>query len=137
MQSESVFAAPRIALPAPGSTEIPPKVQKLALPLVGLADAVAERLDTFHRTLYQAAVARRAAMTHEVATYTEFKARIEGGGFFRVYWHDDATAEATIKEETRATIRCYPLEGQDAAAGQVCFYSGRPATHVALFARAY
>ena len=52
-------------------------------------------------------------------------------------WHDDATAEATIKEETRATLRAFPLEGQDEARGQKCFYSGRPATHMAIFARAY
>ena len=42
-----------------------------------------------------------------------------------------------MKEETRATIRCYPFEGQDEAAGRTCVYSGRPATHMALFARAY
>ena len=62
-----------------------------------------------------------------------------GGGGFRVYWRDDAAAEERVKAETRATIRCFPLDlnGPGAVAGRACFLSGAPATHVALFARAF
>ena len=60
-----------------------------------------------------------------------------GGGFFLVPWADDAAAEAHLKEDCRATIRCFPLDSQAEAEGQRCFYSGKPATHMALFARAY
>lgn len=56
---------------------------------------------------------------------------------FLVPWCDDAAAEARVKAETRFTLRCFPLEGQDAARGQACFMTGRPATHMALFARAF
>ena len=58
-------------------------------------------------------------------------------GMFLVPWHDDAVAEATIKTETKATIRCYPLDQQHRAEGATCFYSGKEATHMALFARAF
>ncbi|MFN7146900.1 MAG: proline--tRNA ligase, partial [Myxococcota bacterium] len=65
------------------------------------------------------------------------KDALEAGGFFLVPWHEDADAEAKIKEETKATIRCYPSDGQAEAQGRACFYSGRPATHMAIFAKAY
>ena len=58
-------------------------------------------------------------------------------GFFLAPWHDDAEAEAKIKTDTKATIRCFPLDQQHHANGRHCFYSGRPATHMALFARAF
>lgn len=58
-------------------------------------------------------------------------------GFFLAPWYDDEAAELTIKTETRATIRCFPLQGQEAAKGKMCFYSRRPATHMAIFARAF
>ena len=56
-----------------------------------------------------------------------------------MYWRDDAAAEERVKAETRATIRCFPLDlnGPGAVAGRACFLSGAPATHVALFARAF
>lgn len=125
----SVFAAPRVAITADG--------KKFGIPMDGIAAAVAGHLATLHRTLYDRAAARLAERTYDLGSYDELKARVDGGGFFRVAWCEDAAAEATIKEETKATIRCYPLEGQAAAAGRTCFYSGRPATHIAIFARAY
>ena len=50
---------------------------------------------------------------------------------------EEAVAVGRIKEETKATIRCYPLVGQEEAEGRLCFYTGRPANRMALFARAY
>lgn len=121
----SVFAAPRTG------------EKKFPIPVDGIAETVGDRLAGIQAELYRRAEARLAANTFEVRTYAEFKARIDGGGFFRVAWKDDAEAEARIKEETRATIRCYPLQGQEAAEGATCFYSGRPADRIAIFARAY
>lgn len=76
--------------------------------------------------------------------------------FILAPWHDDAAAEAQIKKETSFTIRCFPVQvgpadaegGVEAStpssfaplavpSGSACFFSGRPATHMALFARAY
>ena len=60
-------------------------------------------------------------------------------GFFLVPWHADDANEDAIKDETKATIRCYPLDEQteENLAGASCFYSGKPATHMAIFARAF
>lgn len=123
MAAEQVFAASRTGGP------------KVAMPLAGLGDTVRQKLDAIQAELHARAAQRLAERTYEVATYDEFKARVDAGGFFQVAWHDDPIAEATIKEETKATIRCYPL---GLSPGQrPCFYSGKPATHVAIFARAY
>ena len=76
------------------------------------------------------------------AVCAAMKAALEGGdsdraGFFLVPWKCDAANEQAIKEDCKATIRCYPLEGQEEAAAKACFYSGEPATHMAIFARAF
>lgn len=111
--------------------------KKFGIPFDGLLDAVQQKLNDIQAELYERALARREESTHRISSYDELKERIEAGGLFLVPWHDDADWEARIKEETRATIRCYPIEGQDEAKGKTCFASGRPATHMAIFARAY
>jgi hypothetical protein len=60
-------------------------------------------------------------------------------GFYLVPWKCDAAHEAAIKEDCKATIRCYPLEENRTppAPGVKCFYSGEQATHMAIFARAF
>ncbi len=104
-----------------------------------LADEVGEVLDGLQRRLLDRAIALRDDNIVEVDSYDAMKARLEeqGGGWFLVPWRDYAEAEAAIKADCKATIRCYPLDGQDAAKGRTCFYSGAPATHMAIFARAY
>ena len=56
-------------------------------------------------------------------------------GFFLVPWHDDAETEEQIKKETKATIRCLPLDG-DTTPG-TCIRTGNPSVRRVLFARAY
>lgn len=98
-------------------------------------------LDEIQSDMYQSAADRLMKKTITVSSYTEMKERIEKGGeslgFFLVPWKCDAHNEKRVKQETKATLRCYPQEGQGACAGQACIYSGEPATHMALFARAY
>jgi prolyl-tRNA synthetase len=109
---------------------------KFAIPVSDVfAAAVAAKLEEIQAALLQRATERRDAQMKRITSYAELKSGIESGGFFVADWCDDAENEAKIKEETRATIRCYPLEGQSPSGP--CFYSGRPATHVAIFARAY
>ena len=102
-----------------------------------LVDQVPAVLDQVQAELLAAAEARLAASIRRIDSYAELQASLEQGGGFLVPWCDDAENEAAIKEATKATIRCYPLAGQEEAAGKLCFYSGRPATHMAVFARAY
>lgn len=121
--SDAVFAAARTG------------GKKFGIPMAGLVDAVQARLVELHAELYQRALERREANSFRISSYEELRARVDQGGFFLVNWHDDAEAEARIKEETRATIRCFPLDAGPPTGP--CFYSGRPANRVAIFARAY
>ena len=109
---------------------------------VAAADAAADlaaSLEDIQAQLFAAAAARLDGGTVDVGSYDELKAKIDADdlGFFRVYWAADDANEKAIKEDCSATIRCYPLDAQRDLAGKACFYSGKPATHVALFARAF
>jgi prolyl-tRNA synthetase len=123
--SNAVFAASRLG------------GKKEGIPVEGLVDAVRARLESFHAELLRRAEERLGASVKSVPDYAAFKVELEKGGLFLLPWCDNAANEAKIKEETRATIRCYPLKHQGEQAGKTCFYSGLPATHMALFARAY
>jgi prolyl-tRNA synthetase len=104
----------------------------------GFQASVRELLVGIQEELLQTAIERRDANTHQIDNYDEMKDRLqESGGFYLAPWHDDAEAERKIKEDCKATIRCFPLDAQGQVHGKSCFYSGRPATHMAIFARAY
>lgn len=92
-------------------------------------------LESTQKSLYDRALAFMRANTAEPRTYDEFKQAIEAGLFCRVWWSGDAERETAIKEETKATIRCIPV-AQPGGEG-VCIGTGRPATQVAIFGRAY
>jgi prolyl-tRNA synthetase len=112
--------------------------KKFAMPAEGIAGAVREVLDGIQAELLASALERRATHTHPCDSYEDFKVRLKAdGGWYLVPWADNASNEKAIKTETKASIRCYPLDAQDAVEGKTCFYSGAPATHMALFARAY
>jgi len=78
----------------------------------------------------------RAKHTTIVDTFEEFKHVLETkGGFISAFWDGTEATETAIKEATKATIRCIPLEGK--AENGSCIYSGKPATQRVLFAKAY
>ena len=95
-------------------------------------------LQDIQNELLERAITYRDERTYRIDTYQELLDNLSKGGFFcSVPWCDDSVNEDKIKEECKATIRCYPLENQEEAQGKTCFYSGKPATHMAIFARAY
>ena len=106
---------------------------------VALDQAAAEvpaTLDAIQQGLYDRALAFREANTHAVATYDEFKERLEAdGGFFVADWCDDTEAELRLQEETKATVRCIPLDGSEPQGP--CFLTGGEAKVRAIFAKAY
>src|SRR5712692_3389034 len=112
----------------------PGKEGKSVVPQEGLARAVAHALDEVQTALYERALAFREANTREPADYAEFKAAVEKG-FARSYWCGGSKCEDQIKEETKATMRCIPLE-QPAGKGR-CILCGLPAAEKAIFGRAY
>ena len=114
--------------------DVPGRDGKSIAPQAGLLQAVHELLDTIQADLYRAAVAFRDANVHEPASYDEFKA-VVADGFARVWWAGSDEDELKVKEETKATIRCIPMD-QPGGEGK-CFYTGKPAKEMAIFARAY
>ncbi|MDX1906386.1 MAG: proline--tRNA ligase [Bacteroidia bacterium] len=87
--------------------------------------------------LYNRALKFRTENTHRADSWAEFKTLINEDipGFIYAHWDGTAETEEKIKEETKATIRCIPLEA-DTEAG-VCVYSGQPSARRVLFAKAY
>ena len=111
---------------------------KFGIPLEGAAESVRGILADMQAELLAKATELRETRTHRVDTYAEFKTQLKTqGGWYKVFWNDDAEAEDRVKTETKASLRCYPIGEQDIPEGAVCFYSGKPATHLAIFARAY
>jgi prolyl-tRNA synthetase len=110
---------------------------KFSVALDGAADVVASLLDDMQAELLRRATAMRDARTYEVSSRAELARLLdETPGFFRVPWGGDDADEDALKEETRATLRCYPLD-QPSVEGLTCPLTGKPAHAWAIFARAY
>jgi prolyl-tRNA synthetase len=92
-------------------------------------------LDEIQANIYQKAFDHRAQHTITVDSYDEFKVKIEEGGFILAHWDGTPETEEKVKTETKATIRCIPLEG-DKTPGK-CMVTGKPSAQRVIFARAY
>src|SRR5688572_12237207 len=101
----------------------------------GIVDHVRSLLGEIQTNIYQRALKFREENTFKVDTWDEFKAQIERGGFISAHWDGTAATEEKIKDETKATIRCIPLDAADE--NGKCVYSGAPSNRRVLFARAY
>ncbi|RYY19216.1 MAG: proline--tRNA ligase [Cytophagaceae bacterium] len=110
--------------------------QKLQLPLADVVDSVDKLLNDIQFSIYEKAKAYRAAHTTRVESYDEFKAVLDGkGGFVVAHYDGTSETEELIKEQTKATVRCLPLNEADEDG--VCMVTGRPSQRRAWFARAY
>jgi len=97
---------------------------------------VADLLDEIQTNIFQKALDFRAEKTTKVDTYEEFKEVLKNkGGFISAHWDGTSETEQKIKEETKATIRCIPFEGEKEEG--TCIYSGNPSSQRVLFAIAY
>jgi prolyl-tRNA synthetase len=110
------------------------KAGKSFAPAVQLAGQVAEVLQSIQASLYEKALAFRKANTYEPKDYVEFQENVQKGWAYS-WWCGDPACEAKIKDETKATTRCIPLE-QTGGTGS-CIFCGKPATEKAIFARSY
>lgn len=105
------------------------------IPWESLAVAVPGLLDDIQKSLFEKALAFRAANTCHAASFDEMKSILESrGGFVTAYFGGDRSDEKAIKEATSATVRCFPLS--DDSRG-TCFFTGKPDAKLAIFARAY
>jgi prolyl-tRNA synthetase len=112
----------------------PGKEGKIFVPQQGIAAAVSQMLAEIQQALYDRALAFRKANTAEPGDYGEFKKAVQKGFAFS-WWCGGSDCEEKIKEETKATMRCIPLE-QPGGSGK-CVYCGQSAQEKAIFARAY
>jgi prolyl-tRNA synthetase len=99
-------------------------------------DYIVTLLDTIQENLFQKAMEMRVSLTHEAEDYEQFKRLLEEkGGFVWAHWDGTTETEERIKAETKATIRCIPLDGP-VTPGK-CILTGKNSSRKVLFARAY
>jgi prolyl-tRNA synthetase len=110
-------------------------LSKESRPIEGIVEYVRELLDEIQAHIYRKAERFREENTYKIDTWNEFKEQIEKGGFISAHWDGTAETEEKIKEETKATIRCVPLDAPDEQGVDV--YSGKPSNRRVIFARAY
>ena len=101
----------------------------------GIVDYVKNLLDDIQNNIYQKALSYRKQKTIEVNSYDEFKEKIEEGGFLLCHWDGTTETELKIKEDTKATIRCIPIDGDETPG--VDMVTGKPSARRVIFARAY
>ncbi len=101
----------------------------------GIENFIESLLADIQANLLKKAKDFRTEKTVKVDSYEEFKAQIDGGGFFLAHWDGTAETESKIKEETQATIRCIPFD-QEQEAG-LCMVTGKPSVGRVIFAKAY
>ena len=114
--------------------DVPGREGKQFVSQEGISQTVTGLLEEIQQNLLAKATKFRDENTHDVDNYEDFKKAIKTG-FARVWWAGDNDDELRVKEETKATMRCYPFD-QPGDQG-TCFYTGKPATSVAIFGRAY
>ena len=110
--------------------------EKQLMKMETVATEIPALLDSIQENIYQKALQFRGEKTTQVDSYDDFKKILDGkGGFVEAHWDGTPETEAAIKEETKATIRCIPLDAKDESG--TCIYSGKPSSRRVLFARAY
>ncbi|MBK7377163.1 MAG: proline--tRNA ligase [Ferruginibacter sp.] len=110
--------------------------EKNSMPLDGLTDNIANLLEEIQLNIYNRALVFRNENIRPANTWDEFvKLLDEKGGFISAHWDGTAETEEKIKEQTKATIRCIPLNNKQESGA--CILTGKPSTQRVLFARAY
>jgi prolyl-tRNA synthetase len=108
---------------------------KQSVPREGVAALAEQLLADIQQHLFNRAKTRLQEQTYRIDDYTAFKQQIETGGFVLAHWDGTAETEVRIKEETKATIRCIPLDATEEPG--VCILTGKPSNRRVLFAQAY
>ena len=110
-------------------------LEKETVALEGIVERIEGELEDIQQALFDRALKLREEHTYKVDSYDEFKEKIENGGFFLAHWDGTVETEEKIKEETKATIRCVPLDGEEEEG--ICMVTGKPSKRRVIIARAY
>ncbi|WP_141656162.1 proline--tRNA ligase [Apibacter mensalis] len=112
------------------------KLEKHQHSIDRLAEHIQNLLLDIQQNIFNKAKLHRDSLITEVNSYEEFKKILdEKGGFISAHWDGSVEVEEKIKAETKATIRCIPLDAKEE--NGICIYSGNPSKRRVLFARAY
>lgn len=110
--------------------------EKQVISIDAIEEAIPELLEKIQQNIYNKALDFRNEKTSRADTYDEMIRLLdEKGGFVSAHWDGTSETEALIKEETKATIRCIPLNAPEEKGK--CVYSGKPSNRRVLFARSY
>ena len=111
-------------------------LEKCTMPQEGIVDHIVTLLDEIQKGIFEKALNFRNSMITRVDTWDEFcRVLDEKGGFISAHWDGTVETEVAIKEATKATIRCIPLDVEEEEG--TCIFSGKPSHHRVLFARSY
>ena len=110
-------------------------LSKETLPIAGIEDHLQSLLEEIQSNIYKKALAFRLGNTRKCDSYDEFKKEIKKGGFLLCHWDGTPETEERIKEETKATIRCIPLQRENEPGK--CMVTGKPSKGRVIFAIAY
>lgn len=111
-------------------------LSKETVSLEGLADRIAALLDEIQANIFRKALDYRTSMITRVDTWDEFVDVLENkGGFISAHWDGTVETEVAIKEATKATIRCIPIDAEEEEGK--CIFTGKPSHRRVLFARSY
>ena len=109
---------------------------KEVVPQEGLTERIVALLDEIQQNIFQKALDYRNSMITKVDTWEEFQEVLDNkGGFVSAHWDGTPETEVAIKEATKATIRCIPLDAEEEEGK--CIFTGKPSKCRVLFARSY
>ena len=111
-------------------------LSKEVVPQEGLTDRIVALLDEIQQNIFKKALDYRNSMITEVDTWEEFQQVLDTkGGFVSAHWDGTPETEVAIKEATKATIRCIPIDAKEEEGK--CIFTGKPSKCRVLFARSY
>jgi len=111
-------------------------LEKETYPSDGIENVVEQLLEKIQENLFQKALSFRESNTTKADTWEEFMEILDNrGGFILAHWDGTTETEQKIKEQSKATIRCIPLNNQPEQG--ICIFSGKPSDQRVVFARAY
>ena len=124
---------------AAGTAEVARRdtLTKESVPVEGIVARIEKLLEDIQKNIYDKALAFRNANVRKVDSWEEFKTEIQKGGFLLCHWDGTVETEERIKEETKATIRCIPIDTYDNEEEGKCIYSGKPSKGRVVFAISY
>lgn len=124
---------------AAGTLEIARRdtLEKTSISQEGVSAHIEQLLKDIQENMYKKALEFRDANVRKVDTWDEFKEEIKKGGFLLCHWDGTTETEERIKEETKATIRCIPIDSYVCEEEGKCIYTGKPSHRRVIFSIAY